>query len=60
MLFRQNIIEFTNLKETYIRGEILFQNGRIENFVGSLGPWGLNQILVGTDRRHLHRTFNGI
>ena len=35
------------------------QNGRIENFVRSLGPWGLNQILVGTDRRHLHRTFNG-
>ena len=36
------------------------QNGRIENFVGSLVPRGLNQIRVGTDRRNILRTFNEI
>ena len=38
----------------------LVQNGRIKNCVGSLGPRGLNQIIVGTDRRHILRTFNGM
>ena len=36
------------------------QNGRIENFVRSLGPRGSNQIRVGTDRRHALRTINGM
>ena len=31
-----------------------------ENFVRSLGPRGLNQIIVGTDRRHVLRTFDGM
>ena len=38
----------------------MVQNGRIENFVRSHGPRGLNQILVGTDCRHVLRTFNGM
>ena len=38
----------------------LVQNRRIENFVWSLGPWGLNQIIVCTDRRHVLQTFNGM
>ena len=36
------------------------QNGRFENFVRSLGPWRLNQTIVGTNRRHVLRTFNGM
>ena len=34
--------------------------GRIKNFVRSLGPRGLNQIIVATDRRHALRTFIGM
>ena len=61
MLSRQNIIEFKNFKKTYIkRNNHLVQNGRIENFVQSLEPRGLNQSIVGTDRRHVLRTFKGM
>ena len=38
----------------------MVQNGRIKNCVRSLGPRGLNQIEVGTDRRHVLRTFYGM
>ena len=66
MLFRQNMIEFTNLEETYFRRNshfrvvIWYKNGRIENFVRSLRPRGLNQIIVGTDRRHVLCIFKGM
>ena len=36
----------------------MVQNGRIKNFVQSLGPQGLNQIEVGNDCRHVLRSFN--
>ena len=64
MLFRQNIIEFTNIKETLEEIIILeFKFGRKRKnrkLVRSLAPWGLNKIIVGTDRRLVLRTVNGI
>ena len=61
MLYRQNIIEFKNLKETYIRRN---NHSRVEiwykTFLRSLGSRGLNQIIVGTDRRHVLCTCNGM
>ena len=38
----------------------MVQNGRIKNFGQSLGPRWLNQIIVGRDRPHVQRTFNGM
>ena len=66
MLFRQNTIEFINLKETHIRRnnpfrvEIWDKTEELKNFLRSLGPRKLNQILAGTDCRHVLRTFNGM
>ena len=59
MLFRQNTIEFINLKETHIRRnnpfrvEIWDKTEELKNFLRSLGPRKLNQILAGTDCRHV-------
>ena len=57
MLFRQNIVEFTNLKETFIRRNNHF---RVEIWYKrkNLGPRGLNQIKVGINYRHVILTFN--
>ena len=38
----------------------MVQHGRIENFIRSLGPRVLNQIILGTDRRHVTRMSHDI
>ena len=66
MRFRQNIIEFTNLKETYVRRnnhfrvEIWYKTEESKTSSDLSDLSGLNQIIVGTDRRHVLRTFNGM
>ena len=65
MLSRQNIIEFTNLKETYIirnnrfRVEIWYKTEESKT-LSVFRPPVLNKVLVGTDCRHVLRTFNGM
>ena len=59
MLPRQHIIEFTNLKEAYIRRnnhfrvEIWDKTEESKTSSDLLDLGGLNQILVDTDHRHV-------
>ena len=58
MLSRQNIVEFQMSKkytlEEIINLELNFGTQRKNQKLGrSLEPRGLNQIIVGTDRRHV-------
>ena len=51
-------------KKTYIIGEIIILKLKFgtkrKNRKLCLISWGLNQILVGTDHRHVPLTFNGM